>query len=144
MKLVEAIIIGLVVAGVLAGISTIIQNTDISTIPAEWQPLWNGLYYAVATGSGAAVFTFLRNILGYVYTRFESEGGLPYDKKKLFATWARFEFYMLTLSEAVMIFTANTPYSQYAIVIAGTISTLLDLGLRSLTNVASAIKTANT
>jgi len=135
-----AIIVVLFVAGVLSGISVAVQTVDISTIPPEWQTAWLGLVYFLTTGAGGTAFTFLRNILGYAYTYFEQNGKIQYDKNKLYATWIRFEFYMLTISQFIQVATAGTKYAPYAIVISGAISTLLDLGLRSLNNLANAIR----
>jgi len=137
-----AIILLLFVAGVLSGISVYVQTVDVSTIPAEWLPAWGFITYVVATGAGSTAFTFLRNILGYAYTYFEQNGKIQYDKNKLYATWARFEFYMLTISQFIQVATAGTKYAPFAITIAGTISVVLDLGLRSLNNVANAIRSS--
>jgi len=138
----KAIILLLFVAGVLSGISVVVQTVDVSTISPEWLPVWGCLVYIFATGAGGTAFTFLRNILGYAYTYFEQNGKIQYDKNKLYATWARFEFYMLTISQFIQVATAGTKYAPYAITIAGAISVVLDLGLRSLNNLANAIKSS--
>ena len=130
----KVIILLLFIAGVLSGISATVQTVDVSTIPQEWQVAWGLIVYIFATGAGGTAFTFLRNILGYAYTYFEQNGKIQYDKNKLYATWARFEFYMLTISQFIQVATAGTKYAPYAITIAGTISVLIDLGLRSLNN----------
>jgi len=130
----------LFVAGVLSGISAYIQTVDIAMVPEEWRFFWNGLVYVFVTGAGGTAFTFLRNILGYAYTYFEQNGKIVYDKNKLYATWARFEFYMLTISQFIQVATAGTKYAPYAIAIAGAISVLIDLGLRSINNLATAIR----
>jgi hypothetical protein len=138
----KAIILLLFIAGVLSGVSVYLQTIDVATIAPEWQPAWNCLIYVFITGAGGTAFTFLRNILGFAYTYFEGAGKIVYDKNQLYATWARFEFYMLTISQFIQVATAGTKYAPYAVTIAGAISVMLDLGLRSLSNVASAIREA--
>lgn len=136
----KAIVLVLFFAGVLSGLSVIVQTVDVSTIPQEWQPVWWFIVYIFTTGAGGVAFTFLRNILGYAYTYFEQNGKIEYDKNQLYATWVRFEFYMLTFSSFIQVATAGTKYAPYAITIAGAISVLLDLGLRSINNLAKAIQ----
>jgi hypothetical protein len=126
-----AIVILLVVFAVLSGIQAYVQSVDITTVPQEWQPLWQGISYVFTTSAATILFTFIRNILGYAENWFEASptqrSTMKYEAGKLAATWAKYELYLKGYTAAILALTAGTPYNQYAVYIAGALGLLTDL-----------------
>jgi hypothetical protein len=126
-----AVVILLVAFAVLSGIQAYVQSVDITSIPQEWQPLWQGISYVFTTSAATILFTFIRNILGYAENWFEANPAqrsqIKYEAGKLAATWAKYELYLKGYTAAILALTADTPYNQYAVYIAGAAGLLTDL-----------------
>jgi len=131
----QAIIILFVALAVLTGIQTAVSTVDIATLPTEIQPLWQGIVYVFTTSKAVALFTILRNLLGYAYTYLETKdkSEISYEAEKLCATWLRFEVYIKGFTTGITALTVGTPYEQYAIYIASSFALLVDIIRSTLT-----------
>lgn len=141
MRYYQAIVIVLVALAVLSGIQAAVQTVDPATLPAEWQPLWNGVIYVFATSAAATLFIFLRNILGFAENWFESEPDerqqLDYEAGKLGATWVKYETLIKGYTAALMALTMGTPYAAYAVYIAGACALVTDLITKAIKSLAT-------
>ena len=135
-----AVVILLVAFAVLSGIQACVQSVDITSIPTEWQPLWQGISYVFTTSAATALFTFIRNILGYAENWFETSpenrSKIQYEAGKLAATWARYEVYIKGFTAAIQAYTAGTPLNQHAVYIAGALGLIVDLIRKALKDIA--------
>jgi len=140
MRYYQAIIILLVAFAVLSGIQAAVQAVDISTLPPEWQPLWQGISYVFTTSAATVLFTFIRNILGFAENYFEADKNkrtlLHYEAGKLAATWMKYEVYLKGYTAAIQALTTGTPYYQHAVYIAGAIGLLTDLITKAIKDLA--------
>lgn len=140
LKYYQAIIVLLVAFAVLSGIQLAVQSIDPETVSPEWQPLWRGIVYLFATSAATPLFTFIRNIYGYIENWFEAEPGerkeLQYEAGKLAATWAKYEALIKGYSAAIIAFTIGTPMEPYAIYIAGAASLVTDLITKAIKDLA--------
>lgn len=140
MKYTTAIVLLLVAFAVLSGIQMAVQSVDPATIPEEWQPLWSGIDYIFITSSGAVLFIFIRNILGYAENWFETEpdarSKIKYEAGKLGATWVKYETMIKAYTAAVIAFTIGTPIQSYAVYIAGALALVTDLITKAIKDLA--------
>ena len=136
----RAIVVLLVAFAVLSGIQATIQTVDPATFPAEWQPLWQGVSYIFTTSAACVLFTFIRNILGYVENWFEASpterSALKYEAGKLGATWMKYEVYLKGYTAAILALTSGTPYQQHAVYIAGALGLITDLVTKAIKDLA--------
>jgi hypothetical protein len=139
LRYIQAIVILFVALGVLVGIQTAIATVDPTTIPTELQPIWGAIAYVFTTSKAVALFTILRNLLGYAYTWFETEdkSKISYEADQLMATWLRFELYLKGFTLGIVALTAGTPYEQYATYIAGSFGLLIDIFRSTITKLKS-------
>ena len=130
----------LVAFAVLSGIQYAAQSVDVSTIPQEWHPLWQGITYVFTTSAACVLFTFLRNILGYAENLFEASpekrSQLKYEAGKLGATWVKYEVYLKGYTAAVLALTVGTPLQQHAVYIAGALGLITDLITKAIKDIA--------
>jgi len=133
-------IVLLVVFAVLSGIQAAVQSVDPETVLPEWQPLWRGIVYFFATSAATPLFTFIRNIYGYLENWFETDPEkrhqLHYEAGKLAATWAQYEALIKGYSIAIIAFTIGTPMEPYAVYIAGAAALVTDLITKAITDLA--------
>lgn len=142
MKLTEAIVILLVAFAVLSAVQTALQTVDVSTIPQELVWVYNALTYVFTTSAGTMLFTFARNIFGYVENYFESSTSerqaLKYEARKLGATWAKYQAMIMSFTAAIQAFSVGTPYEQAAVYIAGATAFILDVVTKKLADIGKA------
>jgi len=146
MRLYQAIVIVLAAFAVLTAIQSLVTTVDISTIPVEYQGLWQGLVYIFTAGAATQVFTFLRNILGYAENWFETKpekrAQLSYEANMLGATMVKFALYIYSFTAMIQALTAGTPYEQYAASIAGAIGIILDLIIKAVNDLGKPTTTS--
>jgi len=135
-----AAVVLLVVFGALSGISVAIKTVDISTIPVEWQGVWQGIVYIFTTSAAAPLFTFIRNVYGFYVNKYqlkpEQRSSLQYEANRLASTWLTYEGYIKAFTILVIAFTQGTPLEPYAVYIAGTLAFVTDLIRKSLSDIA--------
>lgn len=138
-----AAVILLVVFGVLTGISLAIKTIDVSTLPVEFQGVWQGIVYVFTTSSVAPLFVFLRNVYGFYVNKYqlkpEQRTNLEYEANRLAATWLVYEGYIKAFAVMVLAFTQGTPLEPYAIYIAGSAAFIVDLIRKSLFDIAKTV-----
>jgi len=141
MRLYQAIVILIVVGVVLAGIQSLVQTVDASTIATELQGTWGLIVYVFTAGPATIFFTFLRNILGFTYkwleTDSEKRSVIQYEANLLGATATRFAFYVGGLTAMIQAFTVGTPAYPYAANIAGGIGIILDLTIGAIKDLSA-------
>lgn len=131
-----AIVVIIVAFAVLSGIQYAVQTVDASTIPPEWQTVWQGIAYIFTTSAATPLFTFLRNLLGYAENWFEANPDerekMHYEAGKLGATWAKFQVYIMGFTAAIQALTIGTPLQPHAVFIAGAIGIVVDLIVKAI------------
>jgi hypothetical protein len=136
----QAIVILLMALSVLAGLQALVSMVDPSALPKEFQTIWQDLVYIFGSGLGVVIFTFLRNILGFVENKLEANDAtrdkIHYEANLLGATATKFALYIYGFTAAIQILFAGTVYQQYAVYIAGAIGIILDLILKAIGNLA--------
>jgi len=134
----KATVILLVAFAVLSGISEAIRLVDIAQIPVELQPVWRGLSYIFLTSAVAPLFVFIRNIYGYLENKYSTEpekrSEIEYEASQLWGTWLKYEGYMKAISIFIIAATQGTELAPYAIYITGSITFIVDLIRKSLSD----------
>lgn len=137
-NVVTAFIILLVVFGVLGGVAVAIQQVKLAPDAPDYIVfLYNGLIYIFATSSVAPLFVMVRNIYGYLINKFKPDSEpIEYEGKRLLQTWLTYEEYIKGTSIFVLAFTQGTPYAPYAYYISGSLSFIIDLVRKTLSDIA--------
>jgi len=141
LNLSQAVVILAAALSVLVGAQAAVAAVDASALPSELVPFWQGVVYVFSAGVGVVVFTFLRNILGYVENKFEAatpedKAKIQYEASQLGATATKFSLYIYGFTAGIQTIFVGTPYAQYAVYVAGGIGIMFDLVLKSIENIA--------
>jgi len=131
-------VILLVAFAVLSGISAAIRAVDITQIPETLQPVWHGIRYIFLTSAAAPLFVFIRNVYGHLENKYgtdpEKRSQIEYEASQLWETWLKYEGYMKAISIFIIAFTQGTELAPYAVYIAGSISFIVDLIRKSISD----------
>jgi len=142
MKFAVAVVILFVAFAVLSGIQIAIQTVDVTTLPEEYLWFYNAIAYVFTTSAATMLFTFARNIFGYVENYLESTPTqrqmLNYEAGQLGATWAKYQAMIMSFTVAIQAFSVGTPYEIAAVYIAGAIAFIIDLITKKLADIAKA------
>jgi hypothetical protein len=138
----SATVILLVAFAVLTWIKAAVETVDPTLLAPEVQLIWAGISYIFLTSSVAPLFTFIRNIYGFAENKLganeETRGQINYEANQLWGTWIKYEGYIKGIGILVLAFTQGTQLEPYAIYIAGTLTLVIDLIRKSLSDIAEA------
>lgn len=136
----QAITIAIVAVTVLLGVQVAVINTPVSQIPPELQSAWATIQFIFTGATATIVFAFLRNVLGYLENKAEATAAgkqIQYESTQLAATLARFTVYVGSIEAIFTTVFVNTPFQQYAALIAGAIGVVFDITIKAVNDLAS-------
>ena len=137
MKAITAIILLLIVASVLTGISAVAQTVNVETVDPVAKPFWVGIVYVFQTSAVAPLFVLIRNIYGYFKKKEGAHGaGFEYEVNQLKTTWITIEGYTKGLTIFFIAATVGTTLAPYAALLGGAAAFVVDLVRSSLSDLS--------
>jgi len=136
----SVIIVLIVLAAVLAAISTAVKSIDVNTLDPAIQPYWQVIVYVFTTSAVTPLFTLVANIYGYVTNKLEepsaTRDSIEYQANLVLATYLKLDGYIKGISLLAITAFQGTPYANYAVYVAGAAAFILDIAVRTVKNLA--------
>lgn len=123
--LIIAVLIAVIAAGVFTAVSAALSEVDVSTQPAELQPVIVIVKVAFTSTAVAVTFGFIRNITGFIVkwiraNRSEGNKDVTYSLKWFVETMVKFEGVILVATPLIDSFIGALPGEYKPVAMAAT------------------------